>query len=111
MFLLIPKVITAEKRSQYIVLPDFYTEQNCQQHFVDNKFIIKALCDSDIKESLLEFQHYMQCEKWSVKQYKETEKNEIIVKIKSKGIIPSAYCIVKLHKSGDIFFKKCDSNK
>ena len=109
--LFIPKIITAKKTIQYIILPDFYTELNCQQKLVDNKFIIKALCDSEIKELLMEYQHHMKCEKWSVNQYTDTEKEEIIVKIKSKGIIPSAYCIVKLYQSGDIFFKKCASNK
>lgn len=72
---------------------------------------MKALCDEYVKKSLLDFQNNMHYTKWELNLKQNESTGDWIIEIKSKELIPSASCLIKMNASGDIYFKKCHFNK
>ncbi len=107
-------IALASNTGNFIIVPDWYDIFDCnnkQQIVSGESAKTNALCDEYVKKSLLNFQDNIPYKKWQVTPEKDENTDEWIVRIKSKGFIPSASCLIKMHPSGNIYFKECQFNK
>ncbi len=107
-------MVFAKNTPLLISIPDYFKTLDCsniQQLKAVQEITSFVLCDDYIKESLLLFQNDIPYKSWEIIADKSNQENQINVKIKSRGFLPSAYCLVKIDVSNQIVFKECQYNK
>ncbi len=96
-----------------IKVPDYLDEINCQKILSEpNKETVKSiLCDDYINNSLRNLQKSIPYKSWKLEENCNSDSDEVIITIRSEGVIPGASCTVIFDSKGELISKECNFNK